>query len=685
MKKLLILSFIGITLFANCHFNQSLLALSSNEICIKAIVIAKNDSWLLPILTPVCARLKTKYGTLPLLFVLPTETSYAKRQLLSSLNAKEILVIHTKTSNQSVGNRFKKSPRLELPDSPLSASLTLAKHFWLHRTKVIVSSLIEGEVLLQAATLSALENAPLLVYERGLSVQDVKREIKEFEATETIIAGRVRNVPRNWKIQSIKEIKDRIITTLMRKTIRNVVVVGELGNPTTDERTSLLGPYYAFVRSSPLVYSPSFSGSKAEKLVEELVTSAELKPSTVTILGSYDEIGLIELTDRKLLGEFDVSVEPCASNGSAAQPYGVGRLFHVDLANTSLLFARIVSRHRFVGNKRPFAALLTNPKTEYGVMPLAETISRFTAKDLKNAGIKVKEFNGTAPDDALAFKTASKASLFVFQGHIVDLLFLGNQAYLSEDEEESEQQSEQQTLPPIEFSKGPLVVLQSCTSLDGVYGPTCFTQGATAVIGSSTSIHSSSGSAFAKALCDGIAYRNMRLGEVIKEARNYFLCLYHLKGARGHKEQAKVFRVAMSFRLLGDPEMLLDLGAKTPKKQPVQCKKMKDGTLCIAIPEKRFPRIKTNEYFMKPFPGSQTAGLVKRLKNKDYRRITSTYYFSVKAPKGYKRTNSARLHDGETDTRGIHLFEPLHNRLAVLYYPQKELKKSTYTLRFSPK
>ena len=79
--------------------------------------------------------------------------------------------------------------------------------------------------------------------------------------------------------------------------------------------------------------------------------------------------------------------------------------------------------------------------------------------------------------------------------------------------------------------------------------------GGVALVGSVTPIHSGSGSALVKALSDAVLYRGATLGEALRDAQNYLFCLEDLKARRGQKEQAKSRRVALSFRLWGDPEL----------------------------------------------------------------------------------------------------------------------------------
>jgi hypothetical protein len=674
--KRLFLGFVLILLLSIlCPLSQTteLIAAPIKSNKIYAIIISAGDSWLLPLLTPVTARLEKRQKRRPLLFILPTDSTVAQEQLLKKLKPKNILRIHSKDTKPPHNVALKETPILTLPAEPLAASLALAKGFWKKHSRLYACSMADGEAYLQGATLAAMKGKPLLLMEEGLSLAQAQKDLTELGKIKvTLVADSPKlksKLPTNWRYCSTARARVSVIKTLGKDYIRNVAIVSSGRNTALEGQTALLGPYYCLCRKSPLLVMSGYDGSTAQKLLESFVRAARLKPVTITILGGYDDIGLIEVTDRELLGEFDVSVEPGASSGAAAQSYGVGRLFHRDLSQTSLLFARILYRHRLVGKKQPSVVLMNNPKTEYGAIPLAEAIGRLTAKDLQNVGIKVKQFNDTSPVDPLALKAAAKSSVFVFQGHIVDLLFLGGDNYV--DEEGAEPQVH--TFEPIVFTRAPLVFLQSCTSIDGNYVPTSFDQGATAVVGSSTSIHSSSGSAFNKVFCDGLARQKANtLGEALKSARNYFLCLYELKKARGHKEQAKVFRVAMSFRLMGDPEMLLDLQAGPPKKSVVGCKVLDSGKVQISIPNKKHPKIETPSYFFRAFPGGQTAGLVKRLKNKEVRRITSTYYFALKGLGSLPTSNRWQGSDGAKDPRAVYLYDALHKELYLLYYPKKE-------------
>lgn len=116
----------------------------------------------------------------------------------------------------------------------------------------------------------------------------------------------------------------------------------------------------------------------------------------------------------------------------------------------------------------------------------------------------------------------------------------------------------------------PIVFLQSCESADDGVLWRLDELGGVGLIGSMTSIHSGAGSAMLNAAMSSALYRGGTLGEVLRDAQNYMLCIEELKGRRGHKEQAKGVRVALSFRLWGDPELhLLPMPPAAPKLPPV--------------------------------------------------------------------------------------------------------------------
>ncbi|OHB77287.1 MAG: hypothetical protein A2Z25_10545 [Planctomycetes bacterium RBG_16_55_9] len=238
-------------------------------------------------------------------------------------------------------------------------------------------------------------------------------------------------------------------------------------------------------------------------------------------------------------------------------------------------------------------------------------------------------------------------------------------------------------MDPCHLDGAPLVILQSCHSLDDS-ASRILAAGAIGILGSATNIHSSSGSALVKAFCDGLLYRGQTAGEALREARNYLLCVSVLKAARGHKEQAKVLRVAYGFHLWGDPESGLFGGwSRTPKLKPVSAGFAGPDKIRIAVPKRRSTTWRTSKYFLRMFPGSEVAGIVKRLKDKDIRRITPIYFFRMPMPADAAPLQYAGIRQlNDTSVRAVFLADSFKRFLYVLYFPETEEAGQHFTLQF---
>jgi hypothetical protein len=214
----------------------------------------------------------------------------------------------------------------------------------------------------------------------------------------------------------------------------------------------------------------------------------------------------------------------------------------------------------------------------------------------------------------------------------------------------------------------PVVVLQSCVSLDDSVLWRLDELGGAALIGSMTSIHSGCGSALLNAEMTSLLYRGGTLGESLRDAENYMLCVEALKTRRGHTEQAKGIRVALSFRLWGDPELQVvpkRLGA--PRQAPVRAAWAGNNTVRIDMPESRFPEILSDKYVADMFPNSQVAGLLKS-EGETMKRISPFYYFCLPIPAGVTELapspGDAKRVEARVDrSRGL---------LYLVYFPDRE-------------
>ncbi len=232
----------------------------------------------------------------------------------------------------------------------------------------------------------------------------------------------------------------------------------------------------------------------------------------------------------------------------------------------------------------------------------------------------------------------------------------------------------------------PVIVLQSCHSLEEVSSGEMFDLGAAGLVGSAFNVYSATGSAVAKAFCDGLLYRGDTVGEALRDARNYSFCLAKLKAMRGQKEQTKVYRSGLSFRLWGDPEVrAFYRPLPRAKRPPVSAQfAQSDDQLVVSMGAYHLPESRTDNYIARLFPASQTAGIVKRLKNEPQRRLAPVYFFRLPASESFvsQKYNTLRG-QGDAEVRAAFLTDPFNRFVYVVYLPAKEKGGERIALKFS--
>jgi hypothetical protein len=205
--------------------------------------------------------------------------------------------------------------------------------------------------------------------------------------------------------------------------------------------------------------------------------------------------------------------------------------------------------------------------------------------------------------------------------------------------------------------------------------------GGTALIGTGSPIHSGSGSGFMKAMADSMLYRRSTLGEALCDARNYFACLADLKDLRGHTEQAKVARTALSFRLWGDPELpLFPQGLPGPTLAPLAAEITGPDRLWVRPARHELPEVRNEQYRARVEPGAEFAGMVVR-GSSGLRRVLPLYFFRLPLAEGLA-TNpyAAWTRDGDDGERGVARVDPLRRLLYVLYFPEPNAARRSFAL-----
>ncbi len=474
----------------------------------------------------------------------------------------------------------------------------------------------------------------------------------------------------------------KILQQLGKENIRNVMLARHLSNRWTPYVSSVsYAPYISILRKSPLVLSSEESGELSEKALLTYLKLHNLVPQTITILGNYTDIGTISIEEHLKYEVYDeeVDMEPASRPPKGqALAFGVGRLPFHNLDLVSSYYANLLEKKRRYEAVYPeFIMIANSTKKESGTgLLLAETVSRATADELKNFNLRGTEFYREKPTNAEVDQEALDKGLIIYQGHLSNLTFFDGRYVDSENGVT--------LFDPPHFPDYPFVILQSCNSLDDI--ESVFQQGLTGMIGSSTRVHSASGSSFIKTYLDSILYRGLTTGEALREAKNYFLGIVKLKKARGHQEQAKTFRVALTFRLLGDPEMkLFDRPLPPPKRKPVTAALQDNGSIAISTPAQFHNRVGTELYFTKIFPNGQTAGVVARSKGSEkvQRRINSFYFFNFPLTEKLKTAAHLKVKNKKsTDIRNISLMDPYKRWIYVIHYPVKEKKNEKVILNF---
>ncbi len=378
---------------------------------------------------------------------------------------------------------------------------------------------------------------------------------------------------------------------------------------------------------------------------------------------------------------------------------GVGRLPLESLSDSSVMFARGLLRERLLANRPPRVLMIANAGTLRQLV-LCETISRVTASEFKNLGVQVDEFYGRSADSPEILSAARTANLILYEGHLANqdlidapVLRRAPAQDYSRDENDDLEGAEGRVSADTRSAPAPRVVLaeplprhlqgplaglpivflQSCESLDDAVLWRLDELGGVALIGSMTSIHSGAGSAMLKAAMDSMLYRGGTLGEVLRDAQNYMLCVEDLKGRRGHKEQAKGMRAALSFRLWGDPELrVLPAALDRPRQPPLRAEWTGLDTLRIFIPKQRLPEAHSDKYWANTFPNSQFAGLL-HTENDATKRLSPVYFFCLPLPETSRAGDAFSLEPSRSDARRVEVRIDSSRRMAyVVYLPDQE-------------
>ncbi len=723
---------------------------------IALIVVQQADEWLVAAAAPAAGKIRQINKT-PVLLKWASKDNPRQKKLLDQLDPftgfrTTLSSNRTFTADQTNGNPT--TYNIPTKSEPGETSLLLAGHYWQRADDVVIASIHDPAAIIMGSALACHYGSPLIVSSGVEHPGALSQKLNTLKAERVIFVTRNKGMadsatlytPQRTEIIDIKEAQKRLIQKLRAPSIKNIIVFRVPDNSTDESSISWLAPYLSLIHGSVLVPCYSSDPTAAKSQVESVIRKYSLSPRTITILGDYEALDIVTTTEDET-NAYEISAElyPRLPQGHVAR-MGIGRIPFSQLWAASTLIAYGVARDHILAQQQRHVLMIANPRTDYSTLPLCETISRATAGEFKNLGIKINEFYGVSCNNELLRSSVENSEFIIYEGHISDFSLFEEPSYFEDEERifpyeyeqsryeyysdttdftendtddyydssddyynphdteiNTEQQNEQtdsdyymfdedvdsrryeisQTTEPCKLGAVPLVAIQSCHSLDETVLD-MLTSGAIGIIGSKTNIHSASGSAFIKAFCDGLIYRSDTIGEAMRDAKNYMLCVSALKKARGHTQYAKVERVAYSFHLWGDPELRMFSGlGKNRKIRPVSGAFVRPDKITVKVPQKRLPTSRTENYFLRMFPGSEAAGILKRIKGKEIRRVAPIYFFRIPMPKGFEASEYAGLkRPDDTTVRAIFFVDSFKRFLYIVYFPDKEETGQVFTLQF---
>src|SRR5262249_30829724 len=202
-----------------------------------------------------------------------------------------------------------------------------------------------------------------------------------------------------------------------------------------------------------------------------------------------------------------IAGEPWIPEGDEPITLASGRLFHPDRSVVPLVFARQRLLEKHPGP--PKVLIASNPGDG---LPMLETFSRNTARELSNAGYQVTAQFGAEQVTGPGIRAAvPQHDIFLWEGHYRTLV----------DNFEMPKWTE-----PLRPS---LIFLQSCLALNVDEGGLLLDRGAVALVGSPNRTYSGSGGSLTLAFFGSLAYDGRTVGGSMRHAKNFLLAYSELK------------------------------------------------------------------------------------------------------------------------------------------------------------
>jgi hypothetical protein len=490
-------------------------------------------------------------------------------------------------------------------------------------SRVVVCPAEPRGLLLQSACLAGALKAPLFVLDgAGGGADELRDWLTRWHAHTVYAAGGAAEVCRGLRGVTAVELADEreVSAAYLRAVLRQGPVTSLVVTNPEDLREgfggmSVLAPWVALRRRAALLCTDP-AGDDAEDVVRAALRNAHLRRADALILVANLRAIPMGRRPNPIPGDKDpdIEMEPFTPAGDEPFTFATGRLFHEDPAVVPLLLAR--ERMLLEGPTPRKALVVSNPG---GSLPLLETFSRNTAKELHNAGYDTTvRFGRTTSGEELR-RLLPEHDLFLWEGHQSTLI----RDWSLPDWDEP--------LPPS------LVFLQSCLALQDWKAQPLLRRGAVGVLGSSTRTYSASGGATSLAFFDALLYDQQSLGGSLRQAKNFLAVYARLKEKRLGKDAKRTganLRAAWAFTLWGDPTLRLPLPEPPADALPPVRHEVEGNTIVLALPAEHHGKVTTSRFQVEMYPNGRLAGLCRKEADDDGLPLVPFVFAEVALPKG---------------------------------------------------
>ncbi|MGD0900277.1 MAG: hypothetical protein ABR915_20795, partial [Thermoguttaceae bacterium] len=403
--------------------------------------MSEDDPWSMALAAPVVARLRLS-GWQSLVVAISDPPTHEAEWLIGLVQPKRPVVLAPERPGRLGRALEKLSPEIvPIGSDAARASLCVARRFWKQSSEAVVAPADDPEALILGSALAAGRAVPLVIRSPAETASAVAGVLEGLGVRRAWIAvGDPARTPawagsREFRAEVLgpAELQHELVATLSAQAVRNVVVARSPDALSGAGKTAWLAPVLSAARGSPVVLARDAAAAVAEAGVEELIRREGIRPRTVTVLADYASIAL-----RTLEIEIDPAARPPTPAGATPAPshytvktepfmpadlqqvvpMGVGRLPLESAADTSVLFARGLARERLLADRRPRLLMVANAGSMNKPLPLCETVSRITAEEFKNSGVRVDEFYGKLADSPEIMTLAKTAQVIIYEGHL---------------------------------------------------------------------------------------------------------------------------------------------------------------------------------------------------------------------------------------------------------------------------